>query len=264
VALGGVVGALAFQAEPWGLRGIHKQLNELIKRNVAGDVRPGIFNEDIPRFTLFVGGTATNRGDWTHVLLHDASEEGAPMLLLSQQGKVESDGADALLRLNLRDGELHRAMKDGTYTHGQFDQASIALGVSNFLNRNRFIRPAGELPFGALRRAATSARANHQDAEARVLETAYYARIAALFTCVIFGLIAVPLAIGGRGARGRSFAATVLAFATYYVVQTVANGMGEGGRVTPLVAAWIPNVIGLLVAMALAWRLRHGQQAARR
>jgi lipopolysaccharide export LptBFGC system permease protein LptF len=199
------------------------------------------------------------------VLLHDSSMEGAPLLILAQKGHIESDGADELLRLDLKNGEVHRQGTDLSYTRGRFDSASIALGVSNFLNRNnRFKRSASELTFSEMPELAKRARAANRESEARVIETNYYARLASFFTCLVFGLVAVPLAIGKRGARGRSFAATIFAFAIYYVIQTSANGMGENGRVTPLMAACMPNLIGICIAAVLAWRLRRGQQMGAR
>ena len=258
--LGGVVGFFVFKAEPWGLRGVHRQLNELIKRNVAGDVIPGTFSEDIPGFTLFIDGADEARGEWRHVLVQDSSEEGAPLLLLAKTGSVQSEGADAILRLDLKDGELHRAGKDDAYTHGRFESATVALGVSDFLRRNnRFIRPAGEMSSAELLRAAAQARAAGLETQARALMTAYHGRLAALLTCLVFGLIAVPLAMSGRGARGRSFVATVFAFAAYYFFQTIAAGQAETGRVSPLLAAWAPNIVGVVVAAVMAWRLGTGR-----
>lgn len=261
LALGAGVGFLAFRGEPWGLRGIHKQLNELIKRNVAGDIRGGTFFEDIPRFTVYVGETSP-AGRWDRVMLHDSVGDGSPLLLLAKRGQLQSRGADAVLRLDLEDGEFHRVGDGGAYTKGRFESGSVALGVNDFLRRqNKFIRPAGELELEEMPNAAREARAAGDLAASRRIEVAFHSRLAALLTCLVFGLIGVPLAAGGRAARGWSFAATVLAFAGYYVVQTVANGLGETGRLEPMAAAWAPNVAGLLVAAALGWRLRRGPLA---
>lgn len=262
VVLGFIVAGLAFEGEPWGLRGIHRELNELIKRNVAGDIKPGTFFEDIPRFTVFVGRAHEGDGRWEHVLLHDSVGDGTPFFVLARGGRVESSGASAALRLDLADGELHRAASDGDYTRARFEEASVALGVSDVFNRrNKFNRPAGELELFQMPKAAAEARAAGDHAAVRRIETEFHVRIAACLSCLIFGLIAVPLAAGSRSARTRSFVATVVAFATYYVVQTIGKGLGETGALPPMVGAWIPNAIGLVVAAVLGWRLRRGAGA---
>lgn len=255
VVLGLGVGVLSFRGEPWGLSGIRRQLNELIKRNVAGDITPGVFYEDIPRFTVYVGGSDAERGRWEHVLLHDAVGDGAPFLLLARRGRVESEGAEASLRLELERGELHRA--DGrAYTRGRFEAATVSMGVSDFFRRkNRFIRPAAELPGEQMLFEAQHARNLGDEEAARRIETMFHRRVASMFTCLIFGLIAVPLAAAGRGARGRSFLTTMAAFASYYVLLTLGQGLGDTGRWLPWAGAWLPNVAGLAVALGLGLRL---------
>ena len=265
LALGAFVGWLSFEAEPWGLKGIHAQLNELIKRNVAGDIRAGTFFEEIPRFTVYVEKSERGSGQWERVLLYDSVGDGAPFFVTAERGQVESSGADAVLRLELTDGELHRAAKNGDYTRAGFDEASFALGVNDFLRkRNKFNRPANELRFTQMQAAANEARAAGDAASARRIETAKHGRVASILSCLVFGLVAVPLASGGRGARGRSFVATVVAFAAYYVLQTVFRGLGEGGNLPPALAAWMPNVVGLAVAGVLAFRLLSGSVAGAR
>jgi lipopolysaccharide export system permease protein len=264
VVLAGAVAGLSFWGEPWGLRGIHRQLNELIKKNVVGDIRPHLFYEDIPRFTVLVEDVKKD-GAWNRVLLHDAVGDGVPYLLTAKKGRIETEGADSVLRLQLGDGELHRAGADDGYTRARFEEASIALGVQNFVRRkNNFIRPASELDFDEMTQAAQAARAAGDHGSARRILSKFHSRIAQIFTCLIFGLIAVPLAAGGRGARARSFVATVLTFAGYYVLQTIGNGLGEEGRASPVVGAWLPNAGGLLVAAVLAWRLYTRRSAGSR
>jgi lipopolysaccharide export system permease protein len=263
LVLGAGVGVLAFRGEPWGLRGVREQLNELIKRNVAGDVKPGTFFEDIPRFTLFVGRVGPD-GRWERVLVQDADGEGPPRLMLAREGRIRGEGADASLRLDLTDGELHRT--DGrTYTAATFTSGTLSMGVGGMQARqNKFDRPTLELLVEEMPEAARAARAAGKVDVARRIETTFHARLAALLSCLVFGLVAVPLAAGGRASRASGFVATLLAFAGYYVAQVTAGGWGESGRLSPVLAAWMPNLVGLSVAVALGLRLRRGPVAGAR
>lgn len=259
LGLGLLTAEIAFYAEPWGLRGIHHQLNELIKRNVAGDIHPNTFSEDIPRFTIYVGSTSNAGTEWDRVFLHDSVGDGAPLLMLSQHGHVQSDGADSVLRLNLTDGELHRVGIEDTYSRIRFEDGTIALGVeSKQTQKNMFNRPIGEMRIEQLLPAVRAARAVNDEPTARRVEAQYFWRLATPFTALIFGLIAVPLASLGRRSRGAAYIATLLAFVGYYVLQTIGTGMGEKGSVAPLVGALFPHIAGLALALLLGWRLRNG------
>ena len=264
-ALGIIVAQIAFVGEPWGLRGIHRQLNELNKRNVAADIHPNAFSEDIPRFTIYVGATSHNGAQWDRVFLHDSVGDGAPLLMLAQHGQVQSQGADSVLRLDLTDGELHRIGTDDGYARITFERGTVALGVESFLARkNMFNRPAGELRLWEMPPAIAAAHEAGDEVAARRLQSQYYGRIASPFTCLIFGLIGIPLIALGRSSRSASFGTTLFAFVGYYVLQTLGNGLGETGRAPALVGAWLPNAVGLLVAVVLAWRLRGGMGAGPR
>lgn len=256
--LGVAVGQIAFVGEPWGLRGIHRQLNEIIKRNVAGDVHPNTFSEEIPRFTIYIGST-TGPESWKRVFLYDSVGDGAPLLLLSQEGKVEPKGSDSVLRLDVIDGEMHRIAADGSYTRVRFDRGTVALGVESYIaHHNMFNRPAGELTIFEMPGAIAEARASGDEGKARRIGAQFYGRWSSPFTCLIFCLIAVPLAATSRRSRGSSYGFTLLAFIGYYVLQTIGNGLGEEGNTPTIVGAWIPNSVGLAIAILLAWRLRHG------
>src|SRR5258708_1499563 len=47
--------ALARWAERWGLRQLNAVLNEVIKRNLQTGLPPGVFNDALPRFMVYVG-----------------------------------------------------------------------------------------------------------------------------------------------------------------------------------------------------------------
>ncbi len=111
---GRLVLLLATTAEPWGLKQVKVQVSEVIKKNVLGDVRPGVFYEDLTNLTLYAQGVDKERGVWTHVLVHDDRDPRAPLLVLAHEGTVNPSGRGASLAVGLRSGEVHRAEHTGT------------------------------------------------------------------------------------------------------------------------------------------------------
>src|SRR5438309_919763 len=120
IAIGGglalVVAALTHWAEPWGLQQLNRVLNDVIKRNLESGLEPGIFNDGLPRFMIYVtsedpaqdGPYAT----WHGVLIEDDVGDGAPLLALAEVGRIEESGGEALA-LRLSRGELPRPRARG-------------------------------------------------------------------------------------------------------------------------------------------------------
>jgi len=245
-------------AEPRGLHAIHRLLNALVKRNVAGNIQPGVLNEEITDLTVYVGTREGPAGTprWRNVLVRDGRGND-PYLVLARRGRADIGGAEDSLQVDMQDGELHRTDPSGAYTRARFESASLALGIVSFLRRSQnFIGPTEEMTSDELARARADAERAGDRSAARLVELRRHSRRAAVFVCPAFALLGVPLAAGRRTTRARSYAATLAAFAGYHVVLVFARGLGEAQRVPPIVAAWAPIAAALLVAAVLYVRLR--------
>src|SRR5258706_2501932 len=119
------VTALTRQAEPWGLRELNRVLNDVIKRNVQSGLTPGVFNDGLPRFMVYVG--AQKGSNWKGVLIEDDVGDGAPLLAVAEAGHIEDAGGDALA-LRLVKGEIHRSEPHGE-TVARFEEGSFLVGV---------------------------------------------------------------------------------------------------------------------------------------
>jgi lipopolysaccharide export system permease protein len=76
------------------------------------------------------------------------------------------------------------------------------------------------------------------------LMTQLQGRIAAPFTCLAVVLIALPF--GARGGRHNVFvgvAGSIFICFAYFILQRVSIGLGVGGYLPPLIAAWLPNIL---------------------
>ncbi|MEM9567674.1 MAG: LptF/LptG family permease [Cyanobacteria bacterium P01_E01_bin.34] len=74
------------------------------------------------------------------------------------------------------------------------------------------------------------------------------------FACVAFGLLGAPLGMRLQRTSGAlGFSMSILLIFLYYVLLSVAQGLGQSG-LNPTVAAWMPNVMAWGAAAALLWR----------
>ena len=90
------------------------------------------------------------------------------------------------------------------------------------------------------------------------LETELYQRFTIPMASLIFALIGVPLGLQPtRNASSMGFALSVVIIFVYYAIMTLANAIGTGGLLEPMIAVWIPNAIGLVVGGFLIYRASH-------
>jgi lipopolysaccharide export system permease protein len=252
VLLGLGVAALAAWAEPWGLREVTRVLNEVIKRNLQTGLLPGVFNEGLPRFTVYVADVDPS-GAWRGVLIDDQLGDGAPILALAEEGTIADAGGDALT-LRLEQGELHRNEPDGE-TVFRFRSGTFAVGVQESVNRkNRFAGVETALSYRELLERGRMLAAQGNLAELARVRFERWRRWAVPLACVCFAVLGVPIAVAGGGARGFAYLVTLLSFTAYYVAGRIGVALAER-HVPALLAAFLPNLMVLAIGIALSVRL---------
>src|SRR5260221_2632300 len=249
------VTALVRLAEPWGFGELDRVLNQVIKRNLQSGLMPGVFNDGLPRFMVYVSGEDAAHG-WKGVLIEDDVGDGAPLLALAGSGHIEDSGGDALV-LRLSKGEIHRSEAHGE-TVARFEQGTFLVGVrDSTLTRNRFWDNQGQLPVAALQQriAELDLRGGDDDRDkAARMRLEIVRRWAVPFACLVFAILGVPLATGARGRKSSAYLITLAAFLTFYALSRIAvaltaNGWNARGP------GMLPNAVILGAGLAFTARL---------
>lgn len=78
------------------------------------------------------------------------------------------------------------------------------------------------------------------------------------FASFIGVVLAIPLAMR-FGKRGRTLgvAMAILAFFVYFLMTSAAAALGRNGKIDPVLAAWLPNIIMGVTGIALLWLEEH-------
>ncbi len=232
------VAGLTRWAEPWGMRQLNQILNNVIKRNLKEGVVPGVFNDGLPRFMIYVGGV--RQGNWRGVLIEDDVGDGAPLLALAEEGHIAESGGEALT-LRLQHGELHRFEPHGE-TVVRFQDAAFLVGVQERVSRkNRFSAVEGQLTAVALEAQIAEAERNGWMEDAARMRMELLRRWSVPLACLAFALLGVPLAMGARGTRSSAYLVTLGAFVGYYALSRLGIALAEQGNPAWL-AAFIPNL----------------------
>jgi lipopolysaccharide export system permease protein len=92
--------------------------------------------------------------------------------------------------------------------------------------------------------------------EERKLAVRLQQKYALPFICVVFALVGAPLGMRPqRTGTALGFGLSVLIIFGYYVLLFICGALGQVGIVSPIVAAWLPNVICLSIGILLLSRV---------
>lgn len=85
---------------------------------------------------------------------------------------------------------------------------------------------------------------NMKNEDRRLLDTKFHMQISAGFTYLVVAMVAIPL--GCRPGRRDVFMGVAVSMGVcfgYFVIQRISAPLGYSGKLPPLLAAWLPNVI---------------------
>ena len=91
-------------------------------------------------------------------------------------------------------------------------------------------------------------------AEKARLQILYHHKLALPAACFVFSLLAIPLAIRPhKSTTSVGMGLSLLLILAYYILMTTGITLGEKGILLPVVAAWMPDVVFLLLGAYLSW-----------
>ncbi len=256
VVLSALMLVLTSTAQPWGLSGLKVLVSEVIRKNAVGDVKSGVFYEDLSDLTLYAEQVSSD-GKWTNVLLHDDREANSPLLVLAHRGQVGASTGGEVLRFALEEGEVHRSAGRGeeAYNVIRFDQAEISVGIGASMGkRGRFSYSREELTPAELMEAAREADA--RGADSRTFRMALHSRVGNALAPIAFALLGTPLAMGRRqSGRAWGYLLTLGGYVLYYLLSRVFEQLGQYGQMPAALAGQMGNLVFITVGLVAMYRV---------
>ncbi len=249
--------ALSLWVEPAALHVARIRLNEIVKKNVTNDVKPGTFFEDIPNYVLYA--EKVSGGRWENVLIHDRTVASAPILAVAKRGRLEPVGAGEEMRLVLDDGEIHREdSQSDEYVIAAFRRAQVSVGLGTALSdRNALAKSSRELTLAELVEKSRPAPGWPVDQQRRYAGF-LHRKIASALSIVAFALLAVPLSVGRRSGRAFGVLVTLFAVVAQYLLMRSGEVLAQRGALPAWLALELPTIVlglgGLAMIAAMARR----------
>ena len=256
--LGVIMGAVSCYAlvvgEPWGVRGLRDLMARGAQRALAGGVRADEFQEWIPGVT-FLARERVGR-DLHGVMLSDRRDPDRAVVITAKSGQVVSGAASRDIVFALRDGSIvvHDSDADSARVI-RFETSDYRIDVQSIVGRK-----AKTLPAVQAKDVWTLWDDLHDPTFSgdRALEMVVLNRKLALpVATVVFALLAVPLACSrSPAARARGFLYSSALVASYYYIGRWAELAARSGNLNAVLAAWLPNILGIIGMTILLVRFR--------
>ncbi|MBP1764330.1 MAG: permease YjgP/YjgQ family protein, partial [Firmicutes bacterium] len=91
--------------------------------------------------------------------------------------------------------------------------------------------------------------------KASLYEVELHQRVAIPIASLVFALIGTPLGLSPhRSSSSTGLGFSIVIIFVYYIIMAVFTALGQGAAINPVVAAWMPNIIGLLAGFYLVKR----------
>ena len=249
-----VSGLVMGVGESWGIRGLRHLMARSAQRALASGVEVGEFYEWLPGVTFY----AQDRegGELIDVLFADLRESDTPIVVSAKRGVMQRGDDPTDLVFELRDGRILMGdQRSSAHRLVQFETSRYRLDVTDLVgNKAKTLSPIQEKSISQLwRDSKISTDLDDRNLMIITLNRKFAIPLATL----IFSVLAVPLACRSNpGARARGFLFSSAIVGAYYYVGRAAELSARSGGMQPVLAAWLPNLLGVAGLLLLLWRFR--------
>ncbi len=229
----------------WNLRKLRQELGV---RPVQSQLKPRVFNEEIPGKLLYVDDIDLTSGHWKGVFLNDVQNDGSKRLILAGKGQVIFSPDNRRMQISLEEGSSYQYHNDHAdkYSLSSFGTlgVSVDLPQSAPLHQQSKRRPDKHLSQLLLEIRQAPAEVAHGS----LVEL--HRRLALPLAALVFGVLGVTLGMRShRGGRGYGTIVSMVIALSYYVLFATGSSLAAQGVLNLAVGVWGAN----LLLAALAW-----------
>jgi len=273
---------ISLYISPWGFRNLDQTLFEIARTESLAGLEQGIFNK-LGRLTLYAEEINYSSGALKNVLIDDKRDSDNRQIITSLSGSIESDEASRTITLHLKNGYVHQLVQGKYVltrydtnslvmdSNQMYDPDSDKQGPSlRELSLSELSQTREELKQALpnapekieLDQLAEAIKTNipqvagappamtRAEIQKKIyrIETERNRRFSMPYAAFILALLGLPLGIQvPRTQRtwgaGLSAVLGMAAFVVYYALLSVGVAFAENGKISSMLALWLPNVI---------------------
>jgi len=258
VAFAGVVFGLTMVLSEWGQPWANVSLKTLalsvIEDEMTLGVDSGVFNEPIPGLMVYIPNSSQGVGIKKRgVFISDQRNPDQPLIIVAQHFQMLKQNESRQIGIRLFDGAIHQIPQDASTFH------RVTFGTYDFWMPSPFKSSKEKVTrksYGELLEKLEASGGKDSGTLRRLME--YYKDTAFPVSTFILGLLGVPVGIvSKRSGKAGGFAIGVLVVIGFYMLNVLGEFLVTTQVASPMVGAWLPNV---LLALVTAWMLNQARK----
>ena len=246
---------IAIYLFPVGNHSMARLLFEIAQSNTSIGIKQGVFNDNIPNIVLYANHISAHDHTMEGVFIFDERDPSISNTIIARKGRIMSDPKKMSINLHLTDGSSFMVSKDlDSSKKLRFKSYDLRIELEDIMSKFPSLRKGRkEMSISELRSYIKENKKGTVRHNKAVIEL--QRKFSIPFACLLLGLIGLPLGLMRR-AKGRSWgiALSIAVFMVYYILLLVSDSLGETGKLNPIVAMWIPNMVLGAATFVLFWR----------
>lgn len=251
----GIIGSLASlllyqDVIPWARFASRKVTRNTIQRIVSA---PSWGFRQLKLGTSHLHFQGVEDGEFRKIVMVRFSGEQIEEILLAERCRFALDPDQGTLVAELHDctGQRRKPSGDTVQTEsGFFGTVIRPIQIDSSMNKPKGIADMNSMELELLLGVSFATRYSPYE-----LLSEYHRRFAMAFAPLVFALIGSTLGIATR--RGSKLAGlgvtTIPVLLVYYPVIMLGNTLGQQGRIPPILAMWLPNLLVAGIALVVLW-----------
>ena len=243
-----LMGFLTAFTQPYARHAFRKRLNDLAASHVFTGLRAGVFESIGPDLTMRAKEVSADGRHFTVFFLAWDRAGGRRVFVTARSAEVLDSvpgGAAPTLELILRNGgaleERVDAMGQSSVRQTEFGEMRLSVPLTE-ASTPAHPRGRDERELTVPELWAGGIPGQSSVASAATLRTELHARMLSTFTVPVFGVLALPMALigRGRGARATGYVLALVVFVLFEKLAGLGQTLAASGTISPWLGVWAP------------------------
>ena len=231
-------------------------LFNVAKKKASIGIKEKVFNDDFKGILLYAESIPVHGDYMKGVIISDTRISKEPSTIIAEKAFLISDPSLMTVTLRLENGSTHMVDKTlKNYRKMDFSSYDVNLDIESSIAEAKKVNAKDSTEMTIWELSQKLKTAGLEDAVFREMAIEFYKTITTPLSCIVFGILGIPLSIRAhRAVRSRGFTLGLIIVFIYYIMRLGGEALVETGRLSPLIGTWSPNIIFCIVGFYLLIR----------